>query len=258
MSKPRALITGASAGLGREFARQLAADGKDLVLVARRVEPMEALAEELKNAYGTDVDVIQADLSDRETPVALFDEVQQRGLVVDCLINNAGAAGIDLLRTEDWSTAHDYLELMTSSVVAMCYFFIPPMQQRGYGRVLNVASVAGYVTTPSDYSYGPTKSYLIAFSRGLSGALRKDGIQVTALCPGFTHTDFHASDKLTRMKRSSPKFIWYDADVVVREGLKALEKGRDTYLSGRLYRYIIPLMRLPLSQRLIAALGIKV
>jgi len=257
MTDTRALITGASAGLGREFARQLAKSGKDLVLVARRVRPMENLAEELKSNHNVRVDIIQADLSDPVTPARLYEEVQLRGLMVDCLINNAGSSGPDLLLNRDWPAAHDYLELMMNSIVAMCHFFVPPMQARGLGRVLNVASVAGQIATPGDYSYGPTKAYLIAFSRGLSGAVKKDGVHVMALCPGFTHTDFHASDKLTRMKRSLPKFIWYDAEVVVREGLKALEKRREVYVSGRLYRYLVPLLRTPLGALVFLALRVK-
>lgn len=257
MATPRALITGASAGLGCEFARQLAASGKDLILVARRMEPMQALAEELTNTHKIDVDVIQADLSDAAAPAMLFETVCKRGLEVDCLINNAGSSGPDLLQEKNWQVAHDYLELMMTSVVAMCHFFVPKMRERGYGRVLNVASVAGKLATPGDYSYGPTKAYLIAFSRGLSSALRNDGIHVTALCPGFTHTDFHASDRLTRMKRSLPKFIWYDADVVVREGLQALDKGRAVYISGRLYRYLVPLLRSPFGKLVFLVLRIK-
>lgn len=257
MTHGRALITGASAGLGSEFARQLAASGKNLILVARRTEPMRALADELVEAHGIDIDVIQADLSDPTAPLALFEESRNRGLTVDYLINNAGSSGPDLLRDEDWAIARNYLELMMNSVAAMCHYFIPPMQAKGYGRVLNVASVAGQITVSGDYSYGPTKAYLIAFSKALSGALRDDGIHVLALCPGFTHTDFHASEKLTLMKQSTPRFIWYDADVVVREGLKALEKGRDVHISGRLYRYLVPLLRSPFSQRLISALGVK-
>lgn len=247
MTDTRALITGASAGLGREFARQLAASGKDLVLVARRVEPMETLAGELKSSHNVSVDVIQADLSDPATPAALFEEVRRRGLAVDYLINNAGSMAPNLLLDRDWRAAHGYLELMMSSVVAMCHYFIPPMRARGFGRVLNVASVAGQLATPGDFSYGPTKAYVIAFSKGLSEALRKDGLNVMALCPGFTHTDFHASEKLAAVKRSLPKFIWYDAEVVAREGLTALEKGRKVYISGRLYRYLVPLLRTPLG-----------
>jgi len=258
MSNHRALITGASAGLGREFASQLAVAGTDLVLVARREERLQALAADLSKAHGVSVAVIRADLSNPGAPAVLFDETRRRGLDIDYLINNAGSSGPDLLGDRGWPDHNDYLQLMTTSVAAMCHFFIPPMRQRSFGRVLNVASVAGLMTVSGDYSYGPTKAYLVALSRGLAIALRDEGIHVTALCPGFTHTDFHASEKLTRMKRSSPRFIWYDADVVVREGLRALEKGRAVYISGRLYRFAIPILRLPPSRWLISAFGVEV
>lgn len=248
MSKPRALITGASAGLGREFAEQFAAKGKDLVLVARRVAPMQALANDLAERRGVQVDVIGKDLSEAAAPARLYEELQQRGVEIDYLVNNAGSAAPDLLEENDWPAAHAYIELMMTSVVAMCQLFVPLMRERRFGRILNVASVAGLVATPGDYNYGPTKAYLIAFSRELAAALKRDGINVCALCPGFTHTDFHASEKLSRMKRSLPKFIWYDADVVVREGLAALEKGRAVYVSGRLYRYFMPVLRSPIGR----------
>lgn len=257
MTRPRALITGASAGLGREFARQLAASGKDLILVARREAPMQALAEDLTSTHNIDVAVIQADLSDPATPAVLFEQVRRDGLHVDCLINNAGSSGPDLLRDRNWPAARSYLELMMTSVVGMCHFFVPPMRERGHGRVLNVASVAGLITVSGDYSYGPTKAYLVAFSKRLYTALRNEDVNVLALCPGFTHTDFHASDKLTRIKQSTPGFIWYDAAVVVREGLNALDKGRDVYVSGRLYRLLVPLLRSRFGERVVSALGIK-
>lgn len=248
MTTPRALITGASAGLGREFAEQLAATGKDLILVARRVVPMQALAEELARTHSIQVDVIGKDLSDPAAPAELYEEIQQRRIEVDYLVNNAGSAAPDLLEENEWPVAEAYIELMMTSVVAMCHRFVPAMRERRFGRILNVASVAGLVGTPGDYNYGPTKAYLIAFSRELSAALNGDGIKVCALCPGFTHTDFHASEKLSRMKRSLPSFIWYDADVVVREGLAALEKGRAVYVSGRLYRYLMPVLRSPIGR----------
>jgi len=236
----RALITGASAGLGSEFARQLAARGKDLVLVARRAGPMQQLAAELHASHGVAVDVLTADMSVPGAPAELYAETQRRGLAIDFLVNNAGSEGPDLIRTRDWSRQDAYIRLMMTSVAAMCHEFMPAMIERGNGRVLNVASVAGRMTVGGDYSYGPTKAYLIALSKGLSSAYKSQGIHVMALCPGFTHTDFHASDKLSVMKRSTPGFIWYDADVVVREGLEALEKGKDEYTSGRLYRFLVP------------------
>ncbi len=257
MTKARALITGASAGLGAEFARQLAGSGKDLILVARRTEPMEALAKALIERYKVAVDIIQSDLSERNATSALFDSVRERGLEVDTLINNAGSVGPDLLRARDWPAQQDYIELMMTSVAGMCHHFIPPMQQRGYGRVLNVASVAGQVSLAGDASYGPTKAYLIALSKGLSATVRGQGVNVLALCPGFTHTDFHQTDKLARMKNRSPKFMWYDAEVVVREGLAALEKGKAVYISGRLYRFLIPLLKTRLGGWLMARVGVK-
>jgi len=257
MSSGRALITGASAGLGREFARQLAARGKDLVLVARRAEPMEALAKELHAVHAVDVAVITADLSDPRAPQTLYDEVVGRELEVDTLINNAGSAGPDLLKDRDWQVQQAHFNLMMSSYAAMCHFFVPGMRQRGYGRVLNVASVAGQITVPGDMNYGPTKTYLIALSKALAATVKADGVHVMALCPGFTHTDFHQSERLSAMKAGSPSFIWYDADVVIREALAALEKGKIVYTSGRLYRYLMPVLRQSWSRPLLKALGVR-
>lgn len=257
MTDPRALITGASAGLGAEFARQLAAKGVDLILVARRIEPMKKLAAELADKYNVETTVLQADLSEPAATGKLFAEVSEKGLQVDYLINNAGSVGPDLLQGRDWSAQQRYIELMMTSVAGMCHHFIPPMQKRGFGRVLNVASVAGHVSLAGDTSYGPTKAYLIALSKNLSATVRADGVNVLALCPGFTHTDFHLSEELTKMKNKSPDFIWYDADVVIREGLKALEAGKAVYISGRLYRFVTPVLRSRLGGWLMARMGVE-
>lgn len=257
MTEARALITGASAGLGREFARQLARTGKDLILAARRIQPMEELARELSDEFNVTVDVIQSDLSLPDGASQLYEEIVSRGLNVDYLINNAGANGPDLLRNRDWPAHRRYVELMMTSVTGLCHYFIPAMCERGFGRVLNVASVAGQITVPGDYSYGPTKAYLIALSKGLSVSLRGTGVNVLALCPGFTHTDFHAGKTLSEMKSSTPDFIWYDADVVVREGLAALEKGKTVCTTGRLYRFLIPILKTPLSSWVMARIGVR-
>lgn len=253
----RALVTGASAGLGSEFARQLAAQGKDLVLVARRSEPMADLAAELREAHAVSVEILTADLSEPGAPGRLFGQTQDLGFEIDFLVNNAGSEGPDLIRTRDWARHDAYLRLMMTSVAAMCHEFIPGMLERGYGRVINVASVAGRMIVGGDYSYGPTKAYLIALSRALASAFNDQGVKVMALCPGFTHTDFHASDKLTEMKSNTPGFIWYDANVVIHEGLAALEKGRDEYTSGRLYRVIVPILRQRWTRGLLTLLGVK-
>jgi short-subunit dehydrogenase len=252
-----ALITGASAGLGAEFARQLAARGNNLVLVARRRERMEELAGQLRQSHGVDVEVLVADMTDRDTPAWLLAETRALGLQVDYLVNNAGSEGPDLIRTRNWPRNDAYLRLMMTSVAAMCHEFIPGMIERGFGRVINVASVAGRMTVGADYSYGPTKAYLIALSKGLASAFKSEGVYVMALCPGFTHTEFHLSKKLTAMKQATPGFAWYDADIVVSEGLAALEKGKDEYTSGRLYRFMVPVLRQRWLRGLLGMLGVK-
>ena len=251
-----ALITGASAGLGKEFARQLAAAGKNLVLVARRTEPMEDLAHVLANTYDVEVRFFQADLSNPAAPSDIFELIQEQELKIDYLINNAGSNGPDLLGDVDWQAQRKYLELMMTSVAGLCHFFIPPMRNRGFGRVINVASVAGLISAAGDYSYGPTKAYLVALSKGLSATIHDEDVHVLALCPGFTHTDFHDSPELTRMKARTPAFIWYDADVVVREGLRAVERRKAVHTSGRLYRFLIPVLQSFLGRWLLPLFGV--
>ncbi len=258
MNEPRALITGASSGLGAEFARQLASQGKDLVLVARRMLPMEKLAEKLHDEYNVRIDVIKADLENPATPAVLYAEIERRGYVIDYLVNNAGATGPDLLKVRDWQAQQRYLDLMLTSVAHLCHLFIPAMKRGGYGRVINVASVAGLITVSGDYSYGPTKAYLVALSKALNSDLPASGVHVLALCPGYTHTGFHASERLQQMKRETPGFIWYTTDVVVRDALQAVEKGKSVCITGPLYRFAVPILRSRIGQFLIRVFGARV
>ena len=247
---PTALVTGASAGLGAEFARQLAAAGHDLVLVARRESRLASLAEALRSAHGVEVHVLSADLEDPLAPQTLQEGIRSRNLEVDVLINNAGGAGPDFFEERDWDAHRRFYELMMISCTALCHAFAPGMQVRGYGRIINVSSVAGRIARGGDVSYGPSKAYLVAFSEALHATLAEHNVHVSALCPGFTHTEFHdQSDNLKEMKAGTPGFIWYDAGTVVREGLAAVEQGKPVYVSGRLYRWLDPLLQSVLTRR---------
>lgn len=248
--KRTALITGASAGLGAEFARQLAAAGYNLVLVARRRDKLEALAAELQQQFDADVLIEAADLSEPGAPRALFNSLQTRNTEVDFLVNNAGVAGPDLLTDRDWDEHQAFFQLMMLAVAELCHLFIPGMRERGFGRVINVASVAGRIPRVGGCNYGPSKAYLIALSEDLAVTLHGSGVHVCALCPGYTHTDFHSTAGLQDMKDAMPRFLWYDAAVVVREGLRAVERGKPIYLSGRLYRWLDPLFQSLLTRRL--------
>ena len=255
MSDGTALVTGASAGLGVEFARQLAARGQALLLVARRKERLEALALELAEAHGVRVDVFVADLEEADAPEKIEAFVREQGLHVDWLVNNAGAAGPDLLEDRDWGEQARFFELMMLSVANLCHRFIPGMRERGFGRVINVSSFAGRLARPAGANYGPAKAYLVALSEELALVLKGSGVHVSALCPGFTHTEFHDAAGLMEMKRGLPGFIWYDAETVVREGLAAVERGKPIHVSGRIYRLLDPLAQSVWLRPLLKALA---
>ena len=250
-----ALVTGASAGLGAEFAEQLAARGCDLLLVARREDRLRALADQLAAKHGAKVAVFAADLADRAAPAAIEAYAAEQGIAVDWLVNNAGTAGPHLLDDRDWGAQAAFFELMMISVAQMCHRFVPPMRARGFGRVINVSSFAGRLSRPAGANYGPAKTYLVALSEELALTLRGTGVHVSALCPGFVHTEFHEAAGLMEMKRKLPGFIWYDAATVVREGIDAVERGRPIRVSGRLYRLLDPLAQSVWTRPLLKALA---
>jgi short-subunit dehydrogenase len=250
-----ALITGASAGLGTEFARQLGAKGYNLILVARRLEKLEDIAKELQQSHNIACEAISCDLADPAAPQALYDEIKARGLQVDYLVNNAGIAGPNLLEERHWQAQSDFFQLMMISVAHLCHLFVPAMQQRGFGRIINVGSVAGRVPRADGCNYGPSKAYLIALSEALAMTLEDTGVNACALCPGFTHTDFHEAAGLQDMKSSLPKWLWYPASTVVADGLKAVEKGKPVCISGRIYRWLDPFAQSVFTRRLFRAPG---
>ena len=243
MSERFALITGASAGLGAEFARQLAANGTNLVLVARRADKLQGLATALADEYGVITHICPADLGDTSAPGTIQGFCEERALQIDWLINNAGIAGPDLLQDRDWGEQAQFFQLMMLSVAEMCHRFIPAMVDRGFGRVVNVASVAARIPRSGGSNYGPSKAYLVALSEELNLTVAASGVHVSALCPGFTHTDFHETAGLMDMKNGMPKWLWYDADVVVGDALKGVEAAKPVVISGRLYRWLDPLFQ---------------
>ena len=250
-----ALITGASAGLGAEFARQLAAMDYNLILVARRRDKLEQLANSLSAEFGIECHTLIADLAEPSAPQQVYDATQSLGLCVDYLVNNAGSAGPDLLEDRDWPAQAEFFQLMMTSIAHLCHLFIPPMRERGFGRVINVASVAGRVPRADGCNYGPSKAYLISLSEVLSVTLKDTGVHVCALCPGFTHTDFHETAGLQDMKARLPKWLWYPANVVVADGIRAVEQGRPISISGRIYRWVDPLFQSVWTRRLFRAPG---
>lgn len=233
------MITGASAGIGAALSRVFAENGFDVVLVARRLDRLEALASEIERAHGVNAQPIAVDLAEVDSPARLFEALAARRIDVDALVNNAGFAVLGYFAEPEWSRHADFLQVMITSTVQLTHLAERGMVARGYGRILNVASVAGLIPgAPKTTLYGPAKAFLIKFSEALSLEHQGDGVHVTALCPGYTLTEFHdVLGTRARMNRL-PKFIWLDADTVARQGFAAVMRGDAVCINGNLYRAV--------------------
>jgi hypothetical protein len=224
----RSLVTGASEGIGRELATVFAHNGFDLVLVARRRDKLEELAQQLATAHGIDAVVLPTDLSDADAPQAVLDDVVAKGLGIDVLVNNAG-----LLFEGEFKniTQQDHLRLLQLNIVALTALtrlFVGHMLERKGGRILNVASVAGFMPIPRLAVYAASKAYVLSLSEALSEELKDANISVTALCPGVTSTAMVSGTDLARL----PAMMVMDAPAVAREGYAACMSGKAVHVAG--------------------------
>jgi len=254
-----ALVTGASAGIGAAFARVLAGRGYRLVLTARRADRLEAVAEELRRGHGVDAITIAEDLSDPAAPARLVGELQRRGLHIDVLVNNAGYGVPGRFEQPSWQTHAAFLQVMVTAVCELTYRLLPGMIERRWGRIINLASLAGQVPAPAGHTlYAATKSFLIRFSEALSAERSHDGIFTTAVCPGFTYSEFHDVTGTRARVSQLPAFMWMDAATVAEQGYAAVMRGEPVYINGRVNRAIALAARLlpaGLMRRLVGRSG---
>jgi short-subunit dehydrogenase len=236
-SNKTALITGASSGLGAEFAGQLAAKGFDLILVARREERLRQLGDTLQSKYGITTTLLPADLSviaDIEKVIHIIEQTSK----IELLINNAGFGTVGRFSHVEPEKELAMLHVHMVAPVLLCRAILPGMTSRNKGSIINVSSLAGIVPI-RNVMYGSSKSFLISFSEALQDELRDSEIHVQALCPGFILTEFHDTDEYTKFSRSSiPRFLWMTPEVVVKESLKSLNKHTVICIPGNLYRFI--------------------
>ncbi len=252
---PLALITGASAGLGAQFARACAARGHDLVLVARRLERLEALGAELTAAHGVQVQSIRCDLGQVDAHLGVFAALGERAGAVDVLVNNAGYGMAEEFDEAPWSAHQAFLMTLLVNACALAHGVIPGMKARGRGAIINVASLAGFAPGVASHSlYPATKSFMIKFSQALHAELAGDGIRVTASCPGFTHTEFHQANGTQAHMDRTPRFIWQSAQTVVASALSANDRGKAVDIPGLHNRLAAAALR-HLPQGLLAALA---
>lgn len=250
-----ALITGASSGIGEAFADVFAAEGFNLVVTARREERLRALATRLEQRYGIRVDVIPADLEQPDASARLAAELEARGLAIDVLVNNAGYGVPGSLLSRSWDVHSRFLQIMVTAVVDLTYRLLPGMMERKYGRIINVASLAGLVPAPAGHTlYAAAKAFLIKFSESLGHEVRRHGVFVTALCPGFTFSEFHDVTGTRAMMNRMPGWMWMSAAAVARQGYDAVMADRTVVVTGRINSTIATLVRV-LPQRLVVSLG---
>ena len=233
-SRPVALVTGASAGIGKELARRFARGGHDLVLTARRVDELQTLADELRSA-GATAHVFPADLSDPAAPRKLFDEVAAAGLAVDVLVNNAGFGVYGKFADADPDRLLAMVRVNVLALTELTRLFIPGMVARGRGRVLNVASTAAFQPGPLMAGYYATKAYVLSLSEALAHELRGTGVTVTCLCPGPTRTEFAAVAAAEGTKLFDNPNVT-DAGPVADAGYRATMRGRRVVIPGVLNR----------------------
>lgn len=242
-----ALVTGASAGIGEEFCKQLAALSWPVVLVARREDRLKVLAARLGKEHGVACRCYSFDLALPDAVEQLVGALESDAIQVDFLVNNAGYGVAGTFTEPDWQTHADSLRVMLTSVCELTRRLLPGMQQRGRGYIVNVASLAGLVPGTARHTlYGATKAFLIKFSEALAMENRQTGVAVSALCPGFTYSEFHDVLGSRELVSQMPSYLWMTADKVVRFGIEAVTRPSPLVIAlpGRVNRFIATLVKL--------------
>jgi short-subunit dehydrogenase len=231
---PTALVTGATAGIGLEFARQLAERGTDIVLVARDRQRLDGVAADLHRRFGVTTEVLVADLADRAAVQVVADRLADGARPVDLLVNNAGFGLKRGFLQNEVEVEEGAFDVLCRAVLVLSHAAARAMKVRGHGSIINVSSVASFVAMGS---YSAAKAWVTVFSEGLANELAGSGVRVMALCPGFTHTEFHQRAEMNMSKL--PDALWLDADELVRDALADLDRGRVVSVPGAAYKVLV-------------------
>jgi short-subunit dehydrogenase len=245
-SETTALVTGATAGIGAEFARQLAEQGHDVILVARDAARLQAKAEELERRYGVRAEVLSADLADDAGVAAVVARLSDPMRPVGILVNNAGMGLLRSFAENDIAEEKRHLKLHVESAMELTHAALQGMLLRQSGRIINVASVAAFLPRET---YSAAKAWLVSFSRWANLAYARRGIRVTAVCPGFTRTEFH--DRMGMDTTVAPRWMWLQPERVVREGLADNARGKAVSIPAKRYKVLAAAARI-LPSRLVA------
>src|SRR5687767_7182631 len=233
------LVTGGSSGIGAAFAEVFAAHGFDVVITGRREARLNDVAARLRERHGATVHVMVVDHAKAGSAGQVCGELASRGMAIDALVNNAGYGVTGLFGSVPWQTHQDQLQVMVTGVAELTYLLLPGMLERGYGRIVNVASLAGLVPAPAGHTlYGASKAFVIKFSEALAHEGQLHGVHVTALCPGFTLSELHDVTGTREQMRGMPRWMWLDAATVAEQGYDAVMAGEAIHITGRVNRAV--------------------
>lgn len=234
MTRRLCLVTGASAGIGAAFARIYAGAGYDVALTARRADRLEALADEIRLRYGVETLTIAADLAEAGACDHILERIEANGRTVDALVNNAGYGVSAAYAETDWDDQRAFLQVLLVAVCELTHKVLPGMIERRFGRIVNVASLAGLAPgAPGQTLYGATKAFIVRFSQSLHLETLDQGVHVSALCPGFTYSEFHdVNETREQVTRNIPAWLWLGADEVAAAGYEAAEANRPVCVPG--------------------------
>lgn len=250
-----AVVTGGSGGIGRELAKLFAQDGYNLVLLARNAARLQQVAADLEKQFGVSAKPFPLDLASSAAPQFLFDQLQRENVAVDVLLNNAGYGKLGAFAEMSYEESAGQIELNVTALTHLTKLFLAPMLERRSGRILNVASTAGFQPGPLMAVYYASKAYVISFSEALANELQGTGVTVTCLCPGLTDTEFQTragTERTTLFRRTRPM----DAATVARDGFRALLKGKPLVISGIRNRLLMESLRIS-PRRVVTAVSRK-
>ena len=236
-----ALITGASSGIGKDIAYIMAKKGINLALLARREEALIKIKKDLESNFKIRVTVISSDLSQVSEYKKIHDECKRNDFMPDFLVNNAGYGTLDSFHKISYEDHIKFINVLSTSVVSLTQLFIQNMLDNGFGRIINIASLAGFApASNSGGMYTAVKSMVIKHSEGIHKEYRDKNIFCCAVCPGFTHTEFH--DQMGDFKSSIPSFMWMDSKTVAEQAFNETMKGKDLFISGGVNKFLAFLM----------------
>ncbi|MBM4333382.1 MAG: SDR family oxidoreductase [Deltaproteobacteria bacterium] len=239
-----ALVTGASSGMGYEYAKLFAKDGKNIVVLARSRDKLEGLKRDLEKEHGTKVMVLVKDLADPKAPQEVFSELEKVSINVDVLVNNAGFGVYGKFQNTDWQKEAEMIQVNIIALTQLTKLFLKKMLENKSGKILNISSGVGLIPAPWSSVYGGTKHYVLGFSNAIAHELKGTGVSVTCFCPGNTRTPFFERGGAEGAKMSKRRMLEMDAATAARHGYKALARGKTTAGAGLTNSFMFFVVRL--------------